>query len=80
MENQANRLMWLDSRHIWVSPNPNSGWRKHNANISKEEGYEAFNTLVWYCVTEWLEVGDYDSTEELLQAMEEYIDKLRYVK
>lgn len=29
MENQT--------KHIWSSPNPHSGWRKHNANISKEE-------------------------------------------
>ena len=72
MDNQA--------KNIWISPNANSWWRKHNANISKEEWYEAFNTLVWYCVTEWMGVGDYDSTEELLEPMEEYIDNLRYVK
>ena len=45
----------------------------------RQEALDAFNTLVWYCKWKWLEEWDY-STKNLLKAMEEYIEELRYVK
>lgn len=45
----------------------------------RQEALDAFNTLVWYCQWKWLAEWDY-TTKNLLKAMEEYIEELRYVK
>ena len=63
-------------KHIWIPPNHKTWWRKHNPEYTNEEWYEAFNELVWYCISQGMKTWDY-STKNLLKEMTPYIENLR---
>lgn len=71
----------MTKKQVHISTNPNGWWRQHEKHYdplfpSKEEAKESFNTLVWYCIWQWLKPWNY-STIWLLLRMRKYINLLK---